>query len=546
MKKMFTVVLMLAVLVATSATFAQPFVKAHKAANAPVIDGEMDAIWKNATENFVLLLEANPPDDDYDMLGSWRMMWDDENLYVLFTALDDEIFTDHANAWENDSFEMYFDADNSKGVEYDEIDDIQTRFSFHYETSEDVDHWYGNKAEWDFSTDGIELGTIETQLGWQKEVSIPLENLQIDPEIGWIFGFNCQVNDNDGENRETIAQWSFEGATYAFPENWGEVELSGVVVSDAAPVLMTETAPTIDGELDDLWLDKPLFSSNSYAWDTAAQEWWDPMPVIDSWDDHYFTWQAMWDMDNLYIFIDKFDDEIVNDHANPWEQDGVEFYFDGDYSQQETFDGIDDLQIRFNNWYETTDDITTGYGTGTSWEFPVENVNFAGVETETGFTMEIAMPLADLSVGAEAGWELGFEIQSNDNDTDARDAERKWWSASNHSWDNPSIWGTLELVGGATGVKSESQTVSDFSLEQNYPNPFNPATQIRYTVSQQGLVKLTVYDLLGHAVASLVDTHQPAGVYSVQFNASDLASGVYLYKLETGSQVLTRKMILTQ
>ncbi|RPI70186.1 MAG: T9SS C-terminal target domain-containing protein [Ignavibacteriales bacterium] len=79
---------------------------------------------------------------------------------------------------------------------------------------------------------------------------------------------------------------------------------------------------------------------------------------------------------------------------------------------------------------------------------------------------------------------------------------------------------------------------------QNYPNPFNPATTISYQLPVNGYVVLKVYNALGSEVATLVDEEKPAGIYTANFNASQLPSGVYFYKLETGSMVETKKMIL--
>ena len=85
---------------------------------------------------------------------------------------------------------------------------------------------------------------------------------------------------------------------------------------------------------------------------------------------------------------------------------------------------------------------------------------------------------------------------------------------------------------------------TDFQLAQNYPNPFNAATVIRYALPRAGLVTLRVYDVLGREVRTLVHAFQEAKSYSVTFDASDLASGVYLYRLQLGDFVETRKMIL--
>lgn len=93
-------------------------------------------------------------------------------------------------------------------------------------------------------------------------------------------------------------------------------------------------------------------------------------------------------------------------------------------------------------------------------------------------------------------------------------------------------------------VESEAEIIKEFNLDQNYPNPFNPATQISYTIPTGSKVTIVVYNLLGNEVEKLVDEYNPAGTYNVEFNAKDLPSGVYFYKLTAGNYTETRKMIL--
>ncbi len=95
----------------------------------------------------------------------------------------------------------------------------------------------------------------------------------------------------------------------------------------------------------------------------------------------------------------------------------------------------------------------------------------------------------------------------------------------------------------ATGIEDEL-TVDDYQLLQNYPNPFNPSTVISYQLPVSGRVTLRVFDMLGREVASLVDGKINAGAHQVQFNASGLSSGIYLYTLETPDFTQTRKMLL--
>lgn len=91
---------------------------------------------------------------------------------------------------------------------------------------------------------------------------------------------------------------------------------------------------------------------------------------------------------------------------------------------------------------------------------------------------------------------------------------------------------------------TQQSNLNFYVLSQNYPNPFNPTTKIKYSIVQNGLVKLLIFDLLGREVASLVNTEQSIGNYEVDFNASTLTSGIYFYKLQSGNFSETRKMLL--
>lgn len=86
--------------------------------------------------------------------------------------------------------------------------------------------------------------------------------------------------------------------------------------------------------------------------------------------------------------------------------------------------------------------------------------------------------------------------------------------------------------------------VTDYALEQNYPNPFNPSTTIKFQIPADGFVTLKVYDILGNEVTTLINEEKPAGRYEVNFNASSLASGVYIYKIQAGSFISSKKMLL--
>jgi hypothetical protein len=93
-------------------------------------------------------------------------------------------------------------------------------------------------------------------------------------------------------------------------------------------------------------------------------------------------------------------------------------------------------------------------------------------------------------------------------------------------------------------VEVEVGIPNEYSLEQNYPNPFNPTTNIQYQIAVPGFVSLKVYDVLGNEVATLVNKEKPAGSYEVEFDGTDLPSGIYFYQLKASGFIETKKMIL--
>ncbi|MEQ9309569.1 MAG: T9SS type A sorting domain-containing protein [Balneolaceae bacterium] len=95
-----------------------------------------------------------------------------------------------------------------------------------------------------------------------------------------------------------------------------------------------------------------------------------------------------------------------------------------------------------------------------------------------------------------------------------------------------------------TDNEAELELPIQFSLDQNYPNPFNPSTNINFAIPKSSKVQLVVYNLLGQQVATLVDRDLSAGNHAVRFEASQLSSGVYIYRIQAGSFVQTKKMML--
>lgn len=102
-------------------------------------------------------------------------------------------------------------------------------------------------------------------------------------------------------------------------------------------------------------------------------------------------------------------------------------------------------------------------------------------------------------------------------------------------------WDRYNVV---TNVTNQSSVINSYKLSQNYPNPFNPSTKINFVIPKDGFVSLKIYDLIGREISNLVSREMKAGNYEINFNASNLSSGVYFYSLETNGFKDTKKMVL--
>ena len=109
---------------------------------------------------------------------------------------------------------------------------------------------------------------------------------------------------------------------------------------------------------------------------------------------------------------------------------------------------------------------------------------------------------------------------------------------------SPLRWDSASVNISVTGVGENPSNPTVFKLYENYPNPFNPSTTLRYSIPEGSFTSIKIYNSLGSEVATLVNETKSAGTYEVEFNASDLSSGIYYYTLQAGSFSETKKMIL--
>ena len=100
---------------------------------------------------------------------------------------------------------------------------------------------------------------------------------------------------------------------------------------------------------------------------------------------------------------------------------------------------------------------------------------------------------------------------------------------------------TIKVI---TSIEKETDLPKQYALYQNFPNPFNPYTKIRYSIPEPGRVKISVYNIIGEEIVTLVNREKEVGYYEVEFDGSNLPSGVYLYKLQSNNYTEFKKMIL--
>lgn len=187
----------------------------------------------------------------------------------------------------------------------------------------------------------------------------------------------------------------------------------------------------------------------------------------------------------------------------------------------------------------------------------LDNITFGNVpEPMTGMVYWYHRPSPEGSGGNSSG---GSEFQNMDKRTTVyhRDTLDCSYSTSSPAYTGalggypagdlnwfPGKKAEWEAAGGITDVQKLELLPTQYSLEQNYPNPFNPSTTIRFNIPEAGNVRISIYNVLGQEVATVVNQKLEAGSYNYNFDASKLASGVYVYQLKTENFVTSKKMML--
>lgn len=183
---------------------------------------------------------------------------------------------------------------------------------------------------------------------------------------------------------------------------------------------------------------------------------------------------------------------------------------------------------------------------------PVEIGSYVSTSIVTSIT--VSNNKAYLGVSSNMGSKSGVEVVDITNA--ANPNKVGFYTCLDYSYDISVSGDYIYLCSGSDGLnvlkyviptsvdRNEDFLPKAYVLDQNYPNPFNPITKISYELAMSGFVTLKVYDILGKEVATLINEEKPIGTYEATFKASNLPSGIYFYKLQAGSFIETKKMIL--
>jgi predicted secreted protein len=238
--------------------------------------------------------------------------------------------------------------------------------------------------------------------------------------------------------------------------------------------------------------------------------------------------RVTYDSDNVYFYV-KTNSALTSNKDKSW----MLLFIDADTNHATGWEGYDYV-INLNVKSDSVTSLAEWQMQDSSWK-TLADLNYS----YSGNQMEIRLPRNLIN---KTGKDFSFYFHWADNIQKLNDITEFFNNGDSAPDRRFNYFFTTNQS--STGVKETMQKPESSSMLQNYPNPFNPATTIRYSLEKEGFVTMKVYNLLGQEVATLINKEQKPGNYSVNFDASKLASGVYMYGIRAGSFFLTKKMIV--
>lgn len=283
------------------------------------------------------------------------------------------------------------------------------------------------------------------------------------------------------------------------------------IIQPTPQIFKVATAPVIDGIIDPLWNNSQIQSFDA----TNA--------LIGSYNAINLsgTVKAVWDDTYIYLLAQINDDVKKNDSANYYEDDGIEYYFDGDNGKTATYNG-DDVQYSFG-W---NDNNIVG---NSPTSIPATDIVSVMTDTDTGYIVETRIPWANFSVIAVDGKLVGYDFMINDDDdaNAGRDGKVSWNATADSAYQNTSVFGTIQLVG--TLLSGNNQFESSVNV---YPNPS------KNTIWVEG-----INDGFDYRVIDVTGKVQLKGKAINSIQIESLSQGIYFLNITDGTKSIYKKII---
>jgi len=396
------------------------------------------------------------------------------------------------------------------------------------ETGETYDVYASRDPITDLDVPGVYLVDVDVPEGdvGVHNIFYPLA----DGEVSYYYAVTC--TDPAGNSSET-----FGTSNDAFT-NTGEER---AIISLEPPATFTA-----DGNIDE-WSHIVPFSMNPD--DNLFTG-----TIDDSFDYSAFCYVAM-DAQNLYVAFDVFDDVFSWQEENTidwWDDECIEFYF-GLYELGVPHPALESGDEPDYRLVFTPNDLL--WGNGESLAIASENYYFQPLGN-SDYVIEACIPFSLIQDEADApfipteGMTIPFEIFAADADVPDGGNESRLQFGDDptlNPWgEGPDAW-TFAWIGmpDLTSVDEPVKTVvENYALHDNFPNPFNPTTTITYSIPENGDVELTIFNSLGRIITTMEYSSQSIGRYTVNFDGSGLASGIYFYRIQVNHFTQLKKMVL--
>lgn len=443
---------------------------------------------------------------------TYGVLYDNANLYIGVKVLDANVYANNTSySWENDGIELYFDPNNSGGNSYDSNDRQYVKSA-------------GSLALWANAggTTGTSVKKVNIPGGYSMEFKIPFSLLGISgtPSDNMTIGFDIANNDDDtGNGRSIQTFWNGDATDYNNPSKFGKLRFSSTVKNGEVICYKSANTITVNGTLNETsWtINNPLTNTTMGTRNNTT------------------TFGVLYDNSNLYVGVKVLDANIfANNTTSPWENDGIELYFDPNNSGGTSYDSNDRQYIK------ATSSVALWANAGGTTGASVQKATISG-----GYTMEFKIPFTLLGISSTPADNtiLGFDIANNDDDNGSGRTIQTIWNGDATDFTNPSKFGKLRISSIVKDANESGEPIENnpYSMSDKlliYPNPGDGTSLNMSGLNGKSEVKILTIN------GSLVYTDVVYATGPVVINSLSLSPGVYIIKVQDEISSYVHKLIV--